>query len=113
MKFSERVKAAMEFAGIDQNELARLAVCSQPTISKIIQGKSESSTFTVQIAKACGVRPEWLAMEDGEMVGGHNVQDEDIKCAVLILEKLKAENKLDDALQILDLAFKHVKKAAA
>lgn len=113
MTLADRLRAARKNAGLSQKVLAENSGVTQETISKIERGQSETSAYVVQLAIACGVRPEWLAMEKGEMVDGLYVQDEDIKCAVLILEKLKAENKLDDALQILDLAFKHVKKNAA
>lgn len=106
MTFSERFLAAIAHAGISQKQLGEDTGCSQPTLSKIASGKSQSSTFTVQIAKRCGVRPEWLAMGEGEMTDGLYVEDEDIKRGIELLERLKEDDKLDDALQILDLAFK-------
>lgn len=67
MEFGERLKAAREAAGLTQEELAKKSGVKQGTISKIERGDSDSSTFTVQLAIACGVRPEWLAMSEGEM----------------------------------------------
>jgi len=69
MRFSERLRLAREYAKLSQEELSTRAGVKQGTISKIERGDSESSTFTVHLALACGVRPEWLAMEVGEMTG--------------------------------------------
>lgn len=106
MKFSERLRLARETAKLTQEQLAVKSGVKQGTISKIERGDAESSTFTVQLAMACRVRPEWLAMEDGEMVDGLYVDDERIKRGVMILEQLKAEYRLDDALEALNLVIK-------
>lgn len=110
MTFSERLIAAMAHKRIDQTKLAEVTGISQPTISKITRGETESSTFTVQLAVACGVRPEWLAMESGEMVDGLYVQDERIKTGVHLLEQLRDEYLLDDAIKMLDIFAKRAPK---
>jgi transcriptional regulator with XRE-family HTH domain len=110
MEFSERLKQARGHAQLTQEGLATKSGVKQGTISKIERGDTDSSTFTVQLAKACGVRPEWLAMEDGEMVDGLYVDDERIKRCVAILEQLKAEFRLDDALELLNSVVKFSQK---
>lgn len=62
MNYCERLKAARDYAGLTQTGLAEKSGVKQGTISKIERGDTDSSTFTVQLAIACGVRPEWLAM---------------------------------------------------
>jgi len=71
MKFSERLIKAREHAGITQEELALASKVSQGTISKIERGDSDESRYVVQLAIVCGVRPEWLALEDGDMLLEH------------------------------------------
>lgn len=69
MEFSARLKQARDYANLSQEELSTRSGVKQGTISKIERGDSESSTFTVQLALACGIRPEWLAMGLGDMTG--------------------------------------------
>ena len=69
MKFGDRLELARKSAKLTQEELAKKSGVQQGTISKIERGDADSSTFTVQLAIACGVRPEWLAIEDGSMTG--------------------------------------------
>lgn len=66
----ERLKTAREHADLTQHDLERLTGVKQATISKIELGKSESTTFAVQLAVACGVRAEWLVLGKGEMLEG-------------------------------------------
>lgn len=101
MRFGERLRAARKHAKLTQDELAKKSGVEQGTISKIERGDTDSSTFTVHLAVACGVRSEWLALEQGEMVDGLYIEDERIKCGVAILEQLQAEYRLDDALEFL------------
>lgn len=110
MNFGERLYKARGHAKLTQEGLAKESGVKQGTISKIERGDADSSTFTVQLAIACGVRPEWLAIEDGEMVDGLYVDDERIKRGVEMLEQLKAEHRLDDALDFLNSAVKLSRK---
>lgn len=73
---AERCKLAREHAGITQHELENRTGVKQATISKIELGKSESTTFAVQIAVACGVRAEWLVLGIGEMLDGLKPDEE-------------------------------------
>lgn len=67
---AERLRIAREHAELTQHDLERLTGVKQATISKIELGKSESTTFAVQLAVACGVRAEWLVLGVGEMLEG-------------------------------------------
>ena len=70
MRYGERLKLAMERAKLKQYQLAEKAGIKQPSLSHLINDPNVTgSEFTVQFANACGVSPEWLAMEQGEMVG--------------------------------------------
>ncbi|PTR17478.1 helix-turn-helix protein [Nitrosospira sp. Nsp2] len=68
MTLAERLLQARTFAKLRQDELAKQSGVSQQAISRLETGVQKSSTDIVQLAVACGVRPEWLAMEQGEMV---------------------------------------------
>lgn len=67
---AERLKQARLHADLTQDELSAKSGVTQATISKIELGKSESTTFAVQLAVACGVRAEWLALGLGKMQEG-------------------------------------------
>lgn len=57
-------------------------ICTQENISKLERGDATGSEFTVQLADACGVRPQWLAMEQGDMVDGVVIDDPRLKAAL-------------------------------
>lgn len=65
-----RLRKARAEKGWSQAELASATAVSQATISKIEREESESSTFTVKLALALDVRPEWLANGTGPMRPG-------------------------------------------
>ncbi|WP_336295262.1 helix-turn-helix domain-containing protein [Cronobacter dublinensis] len=64
---SQRLEIAMEAGGFSQASLAEAAGVSQPTVWKIVSGRTQSSAKIVDLAKALGVRPEWLAHGVGDM----------------------------------------------
>lgn len=68
---SDRLKAAMDSAGVTQARLAESIGVAQPSIYKILSGKTLQSAFIVHMAKALGVRPEWLALGEGHMHKGN------------------------------------------
>lgn len=89
MKYGERLRAARNHAGLSQQQLADAAGCTQPNITGMENSTSAIGTeYTVQFAKACGVRPEWLAMEQGDMVDGILVEEEHLKHLLRVCEKL-------------------------
>lgn len=68
MTLGERLKMAREHAGLTQKELEEKSGVLQQMISKVENGRQDTSAYVVQLAVACGVRPEWLALGQGEMV---------------------------------------------
>ncbi|EKM0362191.1 helix-turn-helix domain-containing protein [Cronobacter turicensis] len=64
---SQRLEIAMTAGGFSQASLAEAAGVSQPTVWKIVSGRTQSSAKIVDLAKALGVRPEWLAHGVGSM----------------------------------------------
>lgn len=65
--FGERLYAARTRAKLTQVQLAKAASISQSTLGEL-EYDGEGSSATVRLAMACGVRPEWLAEGEGEMV---------------------------------------------
>lgn len=105
MTLGDRLKAARRHAKLHtQEQLAKKSGVSQQTISKIERGMVDSSGFVVHLAKACGVRPEWLAMEDGEMVDGLYVQDEKLKRMLMIAQDLPEYGKDKAIKELVDIA---------
>lgn len=70
MEFKERLKAARQYAKLNQTELAARAGLTQTSISDLERGKSKATAFAAQIASACGVSPMWLAEGVGDMLIG-------------------------------------------
>lgn len=65
--FGKRLKAARRFAGLTQRKLAALVGMAQTSLSEA-ETRGHGSTFTYQLAIACGINPNWLATGDGEMI---------------------------------------------
>ncbi|WP_277973411.1 helix-turn-helix domain-containing protein [Pantoea agglomerans] len=75
---AERLKQAMDARNMSQASLAEAAGISQPSVWKIISGRTQSSKKLVEIASALKVRPEWLLNGSGEMNysnPSHSVQE--------------------------------------
>jgi SOS-response transcriptional repressor LexA len=75
---ADRVKIARKHAGLAQGELALKSGVKQPVISQLEQGKNLGSRFVVNIAKACGVNPVWLATGMGAMTSEKNEFDANV-----------------------------------
>lgn len=58
-----RLKEAMESAGIDQSELARLVGCTPGAVNQILSGLTNRSRFLPDMASVLGVSWRWLAGE--------------------------------------------------
>jgi SOS-response transcriptional repressor LexA len=69
MEFKDRLKAARRHGKLTQIELAQAVGISQTSITDLERGKSQSTSFIAELAKACGVDPLWLATGRGEMFG--------------------------------------------
>lgn len=99
MKYGERLKTARKHAGLSQAELAEIVGVSQPGISQLEGSNTSGSEFTVQFAKACNVRAEWLALEDGPMISEYG--DHRIAHVVKVMEALP-ELFRDEAMREVD-----------
>lgn len=66
MTLAERIKKARGNR-LTQKELADAVGVSQPMISKLERGVTGETSLLIRIAKATGVRPEWLESEEGPM----------------------------------------------
>lgn len=105
MTLGERLKAARAHAGLTQLELSERSGASQQAISAIERGDADGSTQLVQIAVACGVRPEWLAMELGPMLQtDFPVADQKLIHLLKIAEMLPEYGKDRAIKEIADLA---------
>ena len=62
-----RIKQARKHAGLTQKALAEAIGVSQPVISQLENGENLQSVHLLSIAKTCGVRPEWLTANEGDM----------------------------------------------
>lgn len=67
--FGERLFKARSHAKLTQPQLAKAAGMAQSTLAELEYIGSGSSK-TAQIAKACGVNPQWLAEGVGPMTAG-------------------------------------------
>lgn len=114
MKYGERLKRAREHAKLTQKELAEKLdnIVTQANISKLETSEAQGSIYTVQFATACGVRPEWLAAEDGEMLNGLCVNDVRLKRAMTIMQEMP-EYAVDDAIKSLNTIAELAEKAEA
>lgn len=64
--FSERLKTERERAGLSQTQLARMCDVSAPMISCLECGRNAGSEKVLAaVARALGVRPEWLRSGSG------------------------------------------------
>jgi transcriptional regulator with XRE-family HTH domain len=89
MSLGARLQKARLHAGLTQKQLEARAGVSQKTISKIERGDQAVSSAAVQLATACGVRPEWLAASDGPMLGPPKVEQPRAKYGALSDEALE------------------------
>ncbi|HGJ5883292.1 MULTISPECIES: XRE family transcriptional regulator [Arsenophonus] len=65
--FAERLKAALNSAGMSQEQLAKIVGVSQPAIAKLISGKAKSSRKAFDLALALKINPIWLIHGQGSM----------------------------------------------
>lgn len=102
MKYGERLIKAREHAKLTQAQLSeRLGkdadgkdYMSQSNISALERDpKTKGSLHTVKLARACGVNPDWLAYEEGEMVDGLYVSDPKAKAVFEAMQKMEEYQK--------------------
>ncbi|VVO22837.1 XRE family transcriptional regulator [Pseudomonas fluorescens] len=65
-----RLRAARLLLGLSQSQVAERAGLSQVSIQHLESGRNENSRHLVSVAKAVGVRPEWLFTGANPMVEG-------------------------------------------
>lgn len=78
--FAQRIEAALKYAkterGLTQEGVGDLVGLTQGQMSKLKQGDRKSSRHTIQIARALGVDPDWLATGKGAMLPALSVQEQ-------------------------------------
>lgn len=88
---ASRLRDARTQRGLSQRDLARKAGVGTTTISSIEQGRSRGTTLIVPIAKALGVREEWLVSGKGQKESSGNngaTSGQDYYVAARSLEEL-------------------------
>jgi len=98
----ERLKAAMERAGLSQSELGRRAKMSSSMIGKLVRGESRGSAHIYEIARALEVSADYLAGNSDELPQLTPVTADENKA-----HKVAMTEGDDDIVEImeLDLAF--------
>lgn len=100
MKYTDRVRAARDYAGLTQEQLAKAVGMSQPSLN-YLEDVAHRSKFTASIARVCRVNPDWLADGIGEMVPNFfRVDDPRIAEALRIMESLP-DYAVDEAIKSL------------
>lgn len=123
MNFGERLTTARKHAGLTQAELseklglddAGKPLMSQSNISALERDpKTKGSLHTVKLARVCGVNPDWLAYEEGEMVDGLYVRDNKLKQLLMIAQELPEYGKDKAIKEVTDIAefIQHAARAA-
>lgn len=80
-----RLFQARTTAKLSQPELAKAAGMAQSTLAGL-EKDGQGSSFTPQLAAACGVRVDWLATGDGPMKG--DTLSKDVAATAAEIEKL-------------------------
>ena len=75
MRYGERLKAAREYAKLNQTQLAEDCGVTQPTISELETTPAIGSSFTARFARRCNVSVDWLADEIGDMIPADHLND--------------------------------------
>ncbi len=65
MNYGERLKYARNKRGWSQDKLAKVSGVRQGSISKIERGDQDKSTFDLDLSRALGINPDWLANGTG------------------------------------------------
>lgn len=72
-EFGTRLKQARQHAGLTQIQLSKLVGVSQGTLSEL-EKIAYGSAYSYQLAKYCGVSPQWLTEGVGSMIT-HSIQE--------------------------------------
>lgn len=95
MRYGERLRAARKHAGLSQAQLAEAVGITQATISQIETSASDGgSVHTVRFARVCGVSPDWLDDEVGDMIPmTYTTSDPKIIAVARVMESLPEYGK--------------------
>lgn len=102
MNYGERLIRAREHAKLTQAQLSeRLGkdadgkdLMSQSNISALERDpKTKGSLHTVKLARACGVNPDWLAYEEGDMVSARYTEDPKARAVMLAMQQMPEYKK--------------------
>lgn len=88
-EFGQRLLQARKHAQMTQVQAAKAVGMSQGTYAEL-EKTGNGSSFTVSLAKAYGVNPEWLATGSGEMLPSNVEQGPDIKGSVPLISWVQA-----------------------
>jgi len=90
MNYGERLRMARLHAHLSQAELAEQSGVTQPTVSQLENSTTDNgSAHTVRFARACGISPDWLDDENGEMIPAYfSTTDPKIIAACRLMEPL-------------------------
>lgn len=76
--FKDRLKQARLQTGLSQAQVAAAVGMKQPSYSHL-EAKGEGSVLVVQLAKALGVTPDWLATGEGAMTKSAGIMENPAK----------------------------------
>lgn len=79
MELKDRIKQARKLAKLTQKDLADQIGITQPSLSELETGKSQSTSYIASIARACGVDPFWLETGSNKMTSdnlAHQVRED-------------------------------------
>jgi transcriptional regulator with XRE-family HTH domain len=112
MSIGDRLKLARKHAGLTQPQLANAmnGLMTQQNISQLELGIYKATEYAVQLATACGVRPEWLVTGEGNMVNMETYElSPDMIAHLKVLQQLPdyaREEVIRDAIKTAELITK-------
>jgi len=92
-EFGNRLYRARKHAKLNQAQLAKLVGMSQGTLGEA-EYTAQSSSYTLKIAAATGVRVEWLVLGHEPMVGPETIAREKLKAYARPAEREDVEHCL-------------------
>ena len=107
MELKQRIESAVDFSGKKKSHIADEIDVSPSAITQWITGQTTAidGVNLLRFARATGVRYEWLALEEGDMIQqGLTITDPMIIKAVQSLEKLPIEFRVEQIKGMYTLA---------
>lgn len=118
MSIGKRLKLARKHAGLTQTELADKlkGIMTQQNISLLENEITTGTEYIVQLALACGVNPQWLAMGEGEMLTGNLAYlSQEMQAHLIVLQELPEYARTEvirDAIKTAELITKATSAAS-